>query len=76
MLLNVIGVTIVGIAVFILMFIVGYKMFVKKERIDTSHSYTPFDYITGQTSQEFHEEELVHEEQNGDDNPPTPRNSN
>ncbi|UOQ92543.1 DUF3951 domain-containing protein [Halobacillus shinanisalinarum] len=60
MLLNSIGLLIVGIAVFVLITIVAYKIFIKKERVD--NSYTPFDYITGQTDTEFHEEEIIVED--------------
>lgn len=67
-LLNAVGMTIVGVAVFILIIVVAYKMFVKKQSIDSSNAYTPFDYITGQTSHEFHEEdELVQESEDEDE---------
>ncbi|RWZ58181.1 DUF3951 domain-containing protein [Halobacillus fulvus] len=66
MLLNAIGFLIVGIATFILMIIVGYKVFVKKQRVDTANAYTPFDYITGQSNDEF-QEGFVLEEKNGKD---------
>ncbi|UOR13400.1 DUF3951 domain-containing protein [Halobacillus amylolyticus] len=66
MLLNSIGLLIVGIAVFVLITIVAYKIFIKKERVDSS--YTPFDYITGQTDKEFHEEEEIIIEEKDKDN--------
>lgn len=34
--------------------IVFYKTFIKKKRV--SNYYTPFDYISGQTSSPYHEE--------------------
>jgi hypothetical protein len=43
--------------------IAGYKAFVRKQSI--SHSYTPFDYIAGQTNVEFHEEKEEQEEHAG-----------
>ncbi|MFD2925087.1 DUF3951 domain-containing protein [Halobacillus naozhouensis] len=61
MLLNSIGLLIVGIAVFVLIIIVAYKIFIKKDPVNSS--YTPFDYITGQTDKEFHQnEEMIVEE--------------
>ncbi|WP_193433340.1 DUF3951 domain-containing protein [Virgibacillus necropolis] len=42
--------------------IVAYKIVIKKERPD--NSYTPFDYIAGQTEDEFYEEQ---EEKEADD---------
>ncbi|MFZ0368182.1 MAG: DUF3951 domain-containing protein [Halobacillus sp.] len=68
MILNAFGILIVGAALCILIILVAYKLFVKKESIDTTHSYTPFDYITGQTSQEFHEEEDFLQEEEKDPN--------
>ncbi|MEJ8543978.1 DUF3951 domain-containing protein [Brevibacillus borstelensis] len=43
--------------------IVGYKAFVRKQSI--THSYTPFDYMAGQTNVEFHEEKEEKEEHAG-----------
>lgn len=45
---------IVTVVLFILIGIVLYKVLIKKER--PTSSYTPFDYITGQTDKEFHHE--------------------
>ncbi|WP_079526526.1 DUF3951 domain-containing protein [Halobacillus hunanensis] len=64
MLLNSIGLLIVGVAVFILIIIVALKIFIKKKPVDSS--YTPFDYITGQTDKEFHENEEITVEENED----------
>ncbi|MCH5584620.1 DUF3951 domain-containing protein [Shimazuella sp. AN120528] len=46
---------------------ISYKFYVQQKTIETV--YTPFDYITGQTSTEFHEEKEEKEENqdNGDD---------
>lgn len=43
------------IVVVILVCIIAYKIFFKKER--PNNDYTPFDYITGQSEDEFHEEQ-------------------
>ncbi|WP_394217767.1 DUF3951 domain-containing protein [Halobacillus trueperi] len=40
----------------------SYRMFVKKQYPD--NSYTPFDYVSGQTETPFHEEEREEEEEN------------
>ncbi|GGD25124.1 DUF3951 domain-containing protein [Pontibacillus salipaludis] len=52
-----------------LILIVVYKVMIKKERPD--NYYTPFDHITGQSNEEFHEErqedEQEEEEDEGDD---------
>ncbi|MEC3885305.1 DUF3951 domain-containing protein [Halobacillus sp. HZG1] len=40
----------------------GYRMFVKKQYPD--NSYTPFDYVSGQTETPFHEEDREEEEEN------------
>lgn len=50
---------VVTIVLFVLIGIVLYKVLIKKER--PTSSYTPFDYITGQTDKEFHHE-IDHEE--------------
>ncbi|WP_430788005.1 DUF3951 domain-containing protein [Virgibacillus flavescens] len=57
-------------AVFILIIVlliifIAFKIFIKKERPD--NSYTPFDYITGQTGDEFYEEQEEKEEDNPSD---------
>lgn len=49
---------IVLIILITLILVVVFKMFVKKKK-PTQISYTPFDYITGQSDEEFHEEEQV-----------------
>ncbi|MDT3762308.1 DUF3951 domain-containing protein [Priestia filamentosa] len=50
--------------VFILIVLVAcYKFFILKRTVSKSH-YTPFDYITGQNTVEFHEEENNREEDN------------
>lgn len=67
MIINAIGMVIVACTIPVLVGIIAYKVFVKKKPIDTRDSYTPFDYITGQTSQEFQEEEIQEEEASGDD---------
>lgn len=46
---------IVLVALVILILIVVFKVLFKKKRPDVF--YTPFDYITGQTDEEFYEEE-------------------
>lgn len=53
--------------IIILVMIGFYKMFVKKKTV--TPFYTPFDHITGQTEVEFHEEQviLVEDEGEGDD---------
>lgn len=49
------------LAIFIIALMMGliiyiaYKVFVKKEH--PKNYYTPYDFITGQTDKEFHEEE-------------------
>lgn len=40
----------------------AYRMFVKKQYPD--NSYTPFDYVSGQTETPFHEEDREEEEEN------------
>lgn len=45
--------------------IVLYKKFVKKQPIN--NFYTPFDYITGQTPEPFHEEKEEQVEESGQD---------
>jgi hypothetical protein len=47
--------------------IVVYKFCIQQKTIEAV--YTPFDYITGQTSSEFHEEKEIKEERKakGDD---------
>lgn len=47
--------------------VVCYKFFIQQKTIETV--YTPFDYITGQTPTEFHEEKEEEEEDQdkGDD---------
>ncbi|MCA0971897.1 DUF3951 domain-containing protein [Halobacillus litoralis] len=73
MLLNAIGMTIVGVGVLTIMIFVAYKLFIKKESIDTSSAYTPFDYIAGQSNREFHTmEDWVQEEKEGGDDASTP----
>ncbi|KGX92534.1 hypothetical protein N781_14425 [Pontibacillus halophilus JSM 076056 = DSM 19796] len=56
--------------VVLLILVVAFKIFFKKER--PSNFYTPFDYITGQTDQEFHEEqeewETEEDEETGEGN--------
>lgn len=51
----------------LLISIVIYKFYIQQKTIETV--YTPFDYITGQTSSEFHEEKEDKEENQdkGDD---------
>ncbi|ASK60958.1 DUF3951 domain-containing protein [Virgibacillus phasianinus] len=39
----------------VLVCIIAFKIFVKKERPD--NSYTPFDHIAGQAEDEFHEKQ-------------------
>ncbi|WP_102275366.1 DUF3951 domain-containing protein [Cytobacillus massiliigabonensis] len=54
--------------VIVVLVIIGfYKVFVKKKSVTTF--YTPFDKITGQTEVEFHEEQeiLAEDEGEGDD---------
>ncbi|MCJ8012423.1 DUF3951 domain-containing protein [Paenibacillus sp. KQZ6P-2] len=43
--------------------IIAFKI-VKKKQLPDCY-YTPFDYITGQTTVEFHEEKEEEEEENG-----------
>lgn len=38
----------------VLVFIVGYKVLIKRDK--PTSTYTPFDYIMGQTSEEFLDE--------------------
>ncbi|WP_245596775.1 DUF3951 domain-containing protein [Shimazuella kribbensis] len=53
--------------IILLITIVLYKFYIQQKTIETV--YTPFDYITGQASSEFHEEKEDKEENqdNGDD---------
>ena len=44
-------------AIFLLVLISFYKVFVKKKSV--TPFYTPFDQITGQTGIEFHEEQEI-----------------
>lgn len=44
---------------------ISYKVFIKKER--PKNSYTPYDYIVGQTDKEFHDEETEVEESKDND---------
>ena len=55
------------IAIFLLVLISFYKVFVKKKSV--TPFYTPFDQITGQTGIEFHEEQeiLAEDEDLGND---------
>lgn len=48
------------LVIVLLILFIAFKIFIKKERPD--NSYTPFDYITGQTGEEFHEEQEEREE--------------
>ena len=52
---------------------VGYKKFVKREHVEVH--YTPFDYITAQSSVEFHDEKEDHEEQDGHGDDKDPQSS-
>jgi len=54
-------------AIFLLVLISFYKVFVKKKSV--TPFYTPFDQITGQTGIEFHEEQeiLAEDEDLGND---------
>lgn len=56
-----------SILMIILIALIVVKMITKNEL--PSSNYTPFDYITGQTNIEFHEEkeEKVEEDDQGDD---------
>jgi hypothetical protein len=56
-----------SILIIILIALIAVKIMTKKEL--PSSNYTPFDYITGQTNIEFHEEKEETEEENdkGDD---------
>ncbi|WP_406944355.1 DUF3951 domain-containing protein [Halobacillus sp. SY10] len=50
---------------FLIIFVVlrtAYRMFVKKQYPD--NSYTPFDYVSGQTETPFHEEDKEEQEEN------------
>ncbi|WP_232697670.1 DUF3951 domain-containing protein [Brevibacillus daliensis] len=59
-----------GLGLIILLGIVAFKMFVRKQ--DVSPRYTPFDEITGNTARAFYEEKELKEEQkeSGDDDEP------
>lgn len=46
--------------------IIAYKVFIKKEK--PNNYYTPFDYIAGQTEDEFHEEQGEKEKEMSDKN--------
>lgn len=51
--------------VIVILTIIGfYKLFVKKK--DITAFFTPFDQVTGQTTVEFHEEQQVIEEDEGE----------
>jgi Protein of unknown function (DUF3951) len=54
-------------ALIVLIAVITFKIIKNKEL--PSNSYTPFDYITGQSNVEFHEEKEEKEEDNakGDD---------
>ena len=52
------------LTIVILVIIGFYKIFIKKKSITSF--YTPFDNITGQTISEFHEEQKVSEDEDGD----------
>lgn len=52
------------IAIVILTLIGFYKLFIKKKNITAF--YTPFDQIMGQTTVEFHQEQQVVEEDEGE----------
>lgn len=41
-----------------------FRVLLKKNRSGPGESYTPFDYITGQTDKEFHEELEEEEDEN------------
>ncbi|WP_176140645.1 DUF3951 domain-containing protein [Halobacillus salinus] len=70
MLLNVVAMTILGIGMLGLMLLVAYKVWIKKQPIDTLNSYTPFDYITGHSDREFHDDtEWIQVEGEGGDRP-------
>lgn len=47
---------VVALAIIGLVAYVGYKVIIKKQR--PKNYYTPYDYITGQTDKEFHDEKL------------------
>ncbi|MCD9023974.1 DUF3951 domain-containing protein [Cohnella silvisoli] len=61
------GIGAISLLIFVLLGIVISKMIRKKE-LPNSH-YTPFDYITGHSPVEFHEEKQEHEDEDdqGDD---------
>ena len=67
--MNPIGFVVAGfpMAIFLLVLISFYKVFVKKKSV--TPFYTPFDQITGQTGIEFHEEQeiLAEDEDLGND---------
>jgi len=49
---------------FFVIFFVLLRNVSKKNHSDTGVNYTPFDYITGQTDKEFHEEEKQKDDEN------------
>ncbi|MEC1375808.1 DUF3951 domain-containing protein [Heyndrickxia oleronia] len=52
-----------------IVFLIGFIIFkIVKNRMLPNHSYTPFDYITAQSTVEFHEEkeETIEEVKSGD----------
>lgn len=51
---------------FILIIIVILRVLLKKKRSGSDVSYTPFDYITGQTDKAFHESEAEEEKDESD----------
>lgn len=52
------------IVVVVLVCIIAYKIFIKKER--PNNDYTPFDYIAGQSEDEFHMEQEQEERETED----------
>lgn len=55
---------IVTLAMMGLIVYIAYKVIVKKQR--PKNYYTPYDYIVGQTDQEFHDDQLEIETENRD----------
>ena len=62
----IIGINVVVILLLFCSFcLVIYKHMTSKDKPD--NSYTPFDYITGQSETEFHQEEEQEEDEEDDD---------
>ncbi|ASB87475.1 DUF3951 domain-containing protein [Bacillus sonorensis] len=53
------------LAVVFVILIAAYHMFIRKKTVQ--NHYTPFDYIAGQTSKEFHEEKKEQDGREDDD---------